>query len=471
APLYRNRLLEFKTGAHGRVRASVDPSRCWSAWAVWDGEGKRLASPLVPGILPGRPLRLVLQPFEAFNVRWIGLDAWRKLFGEKLRTVFISDKSAMARPAPPAAVQKSRSVSRASGSTAPGAGFIPPVFHLPLPGSDQEVVRLPPLPLGRYYPVLADAEGGFLDTRYMNPSFLTSQTVQHMYERKRFLKRQYLGRPVRAPGRLVGHGGKPVSAADLFLRPRRGQLEHERRYATDSDGSFELILTFRDKRTDSTGTFSYRVFVLAPGFRPELFSLGSLGKEQPSPIRFTLTPGEDLDWRVRNPEPGDHERFFLSTEIATRSTGKFPHTFPLRCDANGRLGLPAPYRTPSGPPAWYLVLVRDGKPIPLLLSDRATIPAEQDLDLAKLKRVELQVETESGRRARGGIVLLGASRQTSRFPLRYPVDLKGRTSFRAMPGRYFLTVRHPQHGSGFLDLAVGEDALSKTVQLARPARR
>jgi len=403
APIYHNELVEGRTDEKGRCRIRAAAGRSWSAWAVWQDGNKRLASNLLPDIEVGRPLRIVVKPFEVPNVRWTGIEKWRTKVG-KLATAYVSDITAVESPGTLATsvslVSSLESVTRQVPTSASRRALAAlPVLRLPAPASRDDVVALPPLPLGKYYPVLTDEHGGFLDMRFMNPVFLkkpSSERVKAMYERNLLLEQLWMGEPISVTGTFYNDKELKLDGVEIWLRPTHGSLVHERRYVTDKDGRFELFVPGRAEATDPTGSYFVKLYAVCPGHEPEYLQLPMLkaGSKHPE-SEFRLRRGRMLEWRVRGATDADREpnRFFLRTVFSSGAKSVRQHTVPIRLEQDGRLRLPAPRERGNATPLWELFLLRDGRIVPLYRA-QGRVPKKLVIDLDRIRVVEVEVACE-----------------------------------------------------------------------------
>lgn len=449
------RTREFKTGPRGIARVTVEPGRIWSAWAVWDGPPGRLSCPMRMNVTPGVPLRLTLEKFEAFRVRWLRLDGWRKKVG-KVSSRFIVHPGLLSteRPDGVLGIAPRTDANKLDG-------FIGASFELPIPDGRETAVRLPPLPLHSYYAVLTDENGGMLDLRYMNPAFHSPQanaSVQHLYERANSLKQLSLGEPVAIRGRLRNVQGKPIANADVILRSNRAQCQAERRYRTGVDGSFELVVPYRPKGT--FGSWNSRLYVAAPGYVPAYFYRTNPTRRSASSTTLQLRAGRLLSWKLLHATPEDRrpERVLLTTEVVAQRTLQL-FTFPIRVSDDGMLRLPSPTPRPKGGYGTFqLFLVRDGRMVPLWVPRPGQrIPDELAIDLARLVDVEVRAAGPRGQ-PRGGILLVHPGLNVPQSLCRHHVSLGGRSRFPLLPGHYAVSLRSPRRGDGFAAFEVAGDA-------------
>lgn len=462
APLYGSERLEYRTGERGRVRVRLSKDRAWSVWSVWDdpsakAKGARLASALTR-VSPGRPQRLRLEPFPVPNARLIGLEAWRKLLGERLGLAFVS----LSEPAT--------------------------MFRVPLPdaaeGEDGPVVRVAPLPLGNFFPALVDGSGGFLDSVYFSPAFHEGDAdVEPLYERDYPLKRVELGKPVLLACRVVDSTGEAVAAARIFVRPdtRRSPLQLERVLQSDAEGGFELLAALKERQRTR---YPLQISILAPGYRPlhATVSFEQLQKSQKQVFR--LARGQELDWRLANASTEDRKNIYLQAQLD--GVYSFVRLFPIECTAEGKLLLPSPSAAPGR--VFELYLVRGALQVPVLAPGHG-VPETATIDLDVLVPVELELSTLSGRPAPGGTVrirrnapIIGdktvkADRGTQvvqgvsaagfwSSELGYTLDRSGRARILLMPGEYSVLAEHDKLGDGHRRFAVAKDGkLQVSIQL------
>jgi hypothetical protein len=443
SPMVKSQRLDLVTDAEGKVRASLDDTVVWSAWAVHDGEKTRLASDVVHPVACGRPLRLVLQSFPVPHVRVRGLGPWRKRFGDQLELAFAS-------------------------AAAPSV-----VFRVPLPAGEDPALPLPALPRGNYFPCLVLPDGGLLDARYFSPHFLdeSESPPEELYERAYPLKRVILADPVPTRWTIVDPDGKPVAGARVVVRAEYSELLAERRLTADAKGEVEIVLPHREE--GQRGWFTLRVLVLAPGFVPSVRTL-----VQPLPadtaVTVKLVPGPALDWKLAGALPPEASLLLFTRFLGDAgqgvpgSSGEFvDHWVRIEVGAEGRLELPAAAEAPAGstPTPFDLWLV-DGKAATLLA--RGSPPAAaRGVDPGQLVAVTVQARVAGDRAVQGGTVYLCRREgEVAVDGVGYGLDRQGTARLRLPPGRHALLAVHESRGSALLavDVPAGE-ACERTIVL------
>ncbi|GEM_PF-4091117 len=430
-------VIEAKTRAdsRGRARLEVPGGRFWDLWAVGEKNGRRYASRLLAGRVPGRPLRIRCRPVRKGILVLEGWRAW---------------KGAL----PPGAGLAICATSSAASVPRGGRGGRP-VRRLPVPeGEARPEIPLPELPEGPLMLALVGPRGGLLAT------FRVTEDDSGVY-------RCRMGRPRRAGLRFLDPEGSALPGLRVLAIARNEECPLERELETDAEGRIPLLLPAREEGAPPSGAEPLLLLLLAPGRVARYVDTESLGPGTSFDLRLPPSdPGRGKGvWKVRGLRKGD--RFFLSASIpgpVDRSFRRFV-TVPIPVGEGGELGLPLPGRFFE---RWTLCLARGGLVVPWIRAVRNHPPKPRTLDLETARVVRLTVAWRDESPIRGAwLELLPDKEEKQGLILRIPLDRRGRVALPLPPGRFDLAAWVEGEGAGWLALDTGgeEPDLSPVLRL------
>ncbi|GEM_PF-6001849 len=433
---------EVQSDARGRVRVRLPAGRSWYVFAVHDEGRLRFASRQVP-IAPGRPRKLILEPFPVPYLSVVGLEKWRKIFGKRLRFAWVTSESPSS------------------------------IFTVELPEEKVPVLRHPPLPFGNFFPALIDDRGGLLDFVYFSPAFHEGDPqVEPLYDRDYPLKKVILAEPVRVEGRVQGTEGAKAAGARLFWRPEYSVMRLGREIPLRADGSFTAWLPYRDG--GERAHYTSRLLAIAPDRIVRHRTLAELLAKRDGKRKggieavLELPPGRGMEWSVQGDGGNGPPEGILWWRLWSSNPKEPKRKVFLWVD----LPLEGPGRIPIpdclGPHEGILgFLMQGGETIPISMGTRKLLPQKWTFDLKSLREVEIEV-SGNGRPVPGGKIRVFPKLIGMPPPVIEPsLDRKGRCGIRLFPGTYGMIAWNDRYGvkGGEFQVGLGDGPLRWKVEL------
>lgn len=443
-------LVEAKSDARGHAKLMLDPTRLWCVWASYRTESTRSASVIVRGAQPGRPVRLTLLQIDVQEIQVKGLDDWRKLV-PTARVVFeaspIEEWLGYTGRSPSFRCPVPEFSHRAPG-------FISPIFDGETVAGKPGRYVVPPMPYGFYYVHIVDADGAWLDSRWLAHVFPTGQEKNKDYDRKEGRKTVDVSKPPVREIRVLDQSGKPVRGASLVAQSTLWTNVRGRAVQANNEGVARMIFPAAYREVPAT----IALWSFDPRCPPSSVQLQAT---KAGSFRVSRLPVEQSH-RVVNAQPGDRFRAFAPR------LGFLPGGCEVRPDKDGRL--PLPYRSGGH---CTLFAIRKERARILRVSSADAKASRIDLGSMRDTRIQVRVAGD-GRAARGGFVEIhaGATLDIRSVGLRVPIDRAGLARTKLMPGDYWMLAWSPKGGDGWKRVSIrAEEEGAALVELSlRPFR-
>ncbi|GEM_PF-4527246 len=435
--------MEMRTDKRGIARAELTSTLGWMVWACLDRGRKRFASKAIL-IEPGGKAQLRLRRFPVPFVRLVGLEAWRKIYGDQLRIEWSSLPYYL-----PDGIRAH--------------------FSRDIPKGPDPILKIPPLPWDTYYPLLIHKKEGTLGFMYLGPSFSNAPTSQSLYERDYPLKRFPLGTPISIQGKAVDPRGTPIPGARVILLSTNGAIPH-REVQTDNKGLFHFYLA---KPEPHVGTYSF--MILHPHFQPFITSSSALLKGQqkktnttkekrlqlvnPAKV-FSLKWGKNGTGQIKGAGGGT---LYISSLWGDPTRGKSVTAWlPFHLDPEGSFGFP------TSQVSLQSTLLMHPKYGAILLPPPSLSQLRKGwkIDLTDQRRVSIDcIRGDGNHVGRARIAILLRRRGRSTFPLFFSTPPKGPLTLKLFPGTYALFAHRKHQGFAKLSIEIEKGPLTRMIHL------